>query len=304
MDQERHNFPWNGSYTESCSAIAWQKADESGTLLGGTTWAVYGKYDDAASGKNALLTVQDNAFYDKDSADGRFTVEGLKPNATYYIKEVSAGNDYQLNTNVYYVATGDSSATPVNVTQSVTKTDGAYTYGSADMTDGKIVNKKNGHEVSWSKVDADTNKELAGSEWQIQQVKDGAATKSWNVTDNTSKATGVTVNPTSATLDSTNGWKTDLTAAVDPKDALQEVAWTFTDKDGNAADSSTVAVLTRTGNLKTTVTGISSIDATVYVKACSVSNPEVCSALVTIKVKAMSVKDFTVKDSSNRCCSG
>lgn len=300
MDQERHNFPWNGSYTESCSAIAWQKADESGTLLGGTTWAVYGKYDDAASGKNALLTVQDNAFYDKDSADGRFTVEGLKPNATYYIKEVSAGNDYQLNTNVYYVATGNSSATPVNDAHSVTKTDGAYTYGKADMTDGKIVNKKNGHEVSWSKVDADTNKELAGSQWQIQQVKDGAATKSWNVTDNTSKATGVTVNPTSATLDSTNGWKTDLTAAVDPKDALQEVAWTFTDKDGNAVDSSTVAVLTRTGNLKTTVIGISSIDTTVYVKACSVSNPEVCSALVTIKVKAMSVKDFTVKDSSNR----
>lgn len=72
----------------------------------------------------------------RTSADGRFTVEGLKPNATYY-QEVSAGNDYQLNTNVYYVATGDSSATPVNVTQSVTKTDGAYTYGSADMTDGK-----------------------------------------------------------------------------------------------------------------------------------------------------------------------
>ena len=280
MDQERHNFPWNGSYTESCSAIAWQKADESGTLLGGTTWAVYGKYDDAASGRNALLTVQDNAFYDKDSADGRFTVEGLKPNATYYIKEVSAGNDYQLNTNVYYVATGDSSATPANDARSVTKTDGTYTYGEADMTDGKIVNKKNGHEVSWSKVDAVTNKELAGSQWQIQQVKDGAATKSWNVTDNTSKATGVTVNPT---------------AAVDPKDALQEVAWTFTDEDGNAVDSSTVAVLTRTGNLKTTVTGISSIDTTVYVKACSVSNPEVCSALVTIKVKAMSVKD-----SSNR----
>ena len=295
MDQERHNFPWNGSYTESCSAIAWQKADESGTLLGGTTWAVYGKYDDAASGRNALLTVQDNAFYDKDSADGRFTVEGLKPNATYYIKEVSAGNDYQLNTNVYYVATGDSSATPANDARSVTKTDGTYTYGEANMTDGKIVNKKNGHEVSWSKVDAVTNKELAGSQWQIQQVKDGAATKSWNVTDNTSKATGVTVNPTSATLDSTNGWKTDLTAAVDPKDALQEVAWTFTDEDGNAVDSSTVAVLTRTGNLKTTVTGISSIDTTVYVKACSVSNPEVCSALVTIKVKAMSVKD-----SSNR----
>lgn len=295
MDQERHNFPWNGSYTESCSAIAWQKADESGTLLGGTTWAVYGKYDDAASGRNALLTVQDNAFYDKDSADGRFTVEGLKPNATYYIKEVSAGNDYQLNTNVYYVATGDSSATPANDARSVTKTDGTYTYGEADMTDGKIVNKKNGHEVSWSKVDAVTNKELAGSQWQIQQVKDGAATKSWNVTDNTSKATGVTVNPTSATLASTNGWKTDLTAAVDPKDALQEVAWTFTDEDGNAVNSSTVAVLTRTGNLKTTVTGISSIDTTVYVKACSVSNPEVCSALVTIKVKAMSVKD-----SSNR----
>lgn len=300
MDQERHNFPWNGSYTESCSAIAWQKADESGALLGGTTWAVYGKYDDAASGTNALLTVQDNAFYDKDSSDGRFTVEGLKPNATYYIKEVSAGNDYQLNTNVYYVATGESSTTPVNVTQSVTKTDGSYTYGSADMTDGKIVNKKNGHEVSWSKVDADTNKELAGSEWQIQQVKDGAAAKSWNVADNTSEATGVTVNPTSATLDSANEWKTDLTAAVDPKDALQEVAWTFTDEGGKAVDSSTAAVLARTGNLETTVTGISSTDTTVYVKACSVSNPEVCSARVTITVKAMSVTNLSVKDSSNQ----
>lgn len=304
MDQERHNFPWNGSYTESCSAIAWQKVDESGTLLGGTTWAVYGKYDDAASGTNALLTVQDNAFYDKDFADGKFTVEGLKPKATYYIKEVSAGSDYQLNTNVYYVETGESSTTPVNVTQSVTKTDGSYTYGSADMTNGKIVNKKNGHEVSWSKVDADTNKELAGSEWQIQQVKDESGAdvsgKSWNVADNTSKATGVTVDPTSATLDSANGWKTDLTAAVNPRNALQEVAWTFTDEDGDAADSSTAAVLTRTGDLKTTVTGISSTDNTVYVKACSVSNPEVCSVPVTITVKAMSVKDFSVKDSSNQ----
>lgn len=306
MDQERHNFPWNGSYTESCSAIAWQKADESGTLLGGTTWAVYGKYDDAASGTNALLTVQDNAFYDKDSADGRFTVEGLKPNATYYIKEVSAGNDYQLNTNVYYVATGESSTTPVSVEHSATKNaDGTIdTTGTADMANGKIVNKKNGHEVSWSKVDADTNKELAGSEWQIQQVKDesgaGVSGKSWNVADNTSKATGVTVDPTSATLDSANGWKTDLTAAVNPRNALQEVAWTFTDEDGDAADSSTAAVLTRTGDLETTVTGISSTDNTVYVKACSVSNPEVCSVPVTITVKAMSVKDFSVKDSSNQ----
>lgn len=87
-----------------------------------------------------------------------------------------------------------------------------------------------------------------------------------------------------------------------PKDALQEVAWTFTDKDGNAVDSSTVAVLACTGNLKTTVTGISSIDTTVYVKACSVSNPEVCSALVAIKVKAMSVGRFHRHDSSEPDC--
>ena len=302
MDQERHNFPWNGSYTESCSAIAWKKADESGALLGGTTWAVYGKYDDAANRTNALLTVQDNAFYDKDSADGQFTVEGLKPNATYYIKEVSAGNDYQLNTNIYYVATGESSTTPVSVEHSATKnTDGTIdTTGTADMINGDIVNKKNGHEVSWSKVDADTNKELAGSKWQIQQVKDGAAAKSWNVADNTSEATGVTVTPTSTTLDSTNEWKTDLTAAVEPKDALQEVTWTFTDEDGNAVNSSTAAVLARTDNLKATVTGISGTNTTVYVKACSVSNPEVCSDPVTITVKAMSVQHFIVTDSLSK----
>lgn len=32
MDQERHNLPWNGSYSTSCAAIAWDKVDDTADL--------------------------------------------------------------------------------------------------------------------------------------------------------------------------------------------------------------------------------------------------------------------------------
>lgn len=60
MDQERHNLPWNGSYSTSCAAIAWNKVDDTAghNALGGTSWTVYGKKDDAVNGTNALATMQ------------------------------------------------------------------------------------------------------------------------------------------------------------------------------------------------------------------------------------------------------
>ncbi|WP_152600624.1 SpaA isopeptide-forming pilin-related protein, partial [Bifidobacterium biavatii] len=311
MDQERHNFPWNGSYTESCSAIAWNKSDENGTALAGTTWAVYGKYDDAVNGQNALYTaVKDNDFADKDQAAGAFKIEGLKPNARYFIKEVATGDsDYQLNTNIYYAATGDASDTAVKVTQSVTKdASGNLVFGDADIytdqtdnTKKSIINKSAGHEVAWKKTaEGDsTYKPLAGSAWQIAAKDSSDKTKVWNVEDNVNAATGVTVTSTSTELNATNSYKATLTAKVDPTEAMQHVTWTFTEASGNPKTDETAAVLSQTDNLRADVIGTSDKDATVYVKACSVSNPDVCSSVVTITVKAANVTSFTVKDSGN-----
>ncbi|MBT1161461.1 choice-of-anchor A family protein [Bifidobacterium sp. SO1] len=311
MDQERHNFPWNGSYTEACSAIAWNKSDENGNALSGTTWAVYGKYEDAVAGTNALYTaVKDNDFADKDQAGGAFKIEGLKPNATYFIKEVATGdNSYQLNTNIYYAATGDASDTAVKVTQSVTKdASGNLVFGDADIytdqtdnTKKSIINKSAGHEVSWKKTaEGDsTYKPLAGSAWQIAAKDSTDKTKVWNVEDNVNAATSVTVAPESTTLDSTNGYKTELTATVNPAEAMQEVDWTFTYANGTPKTDESAAVLSQTSDLRADVIGTSDKDATVHVKACSVSNPDVCSSVVTITVKAANVTSFTVKDNGN-----
>ena len=42
MDQERHNFPWSGSYTPDGSAVAWSKVDAANgnTSLPGSSWTI------------------------------------------------------------------------------------------------------------------------------------------------------------------------------------------------------------------------------------------------------------------------
>ncbi|MBT1170804.1 choice-of-anchor A family protein [Bifidobacterium sp. SO4] len=301
MDQERHNFPWNGQTTTECAAIAWQKSDESGNGLAGTTWAIYGTYDDAANGENALYAaLKDDDFADKDTATkGGFKVEGLKPNATYYIKEVATGDDsqYQLNTNIYTATTGEANTT-AGVTQSVTMgADGTLAFGKADMTDdGKIVNKAAGHEVAWKKIaDGDAKgTPLAGSAWQISKQDDTTGTQVWNVADNVNAATSVSIVASAYTLDTSNQYKATLTANVAPAEAVQNVTWTFTDASGNPIANETDAVLSQTSDLRADLIGTATADTTVYVKACSVSNPDVCSQPATITVKAANVTNFAI----------
>ena len=64
MDQERHNFPWSGSYTPDGSAIAWSKVDaaDGKTPLSGSSWAIYGSVKDAVAGENAIVTVTDDGL--------------------------------------------------------------------------------------------------------------------------------------------------------------------------------------------------------------------------------------------------
>lgn len=188
MDQERHNLPWNGSYSTSCAAIKWDKVDAAGTALKGTSWTVYGTKDNAVSGTNPITTVADGGRNDADNADnGSVTLGSLAKNATYYVRESGTGSSqYALNTNIYRIVTQDS-------TDTVSTIDKVYTAAGAEITDdtakqlhnGAIVNVSAGTSIAWSKVDAeDQNALLAGSTWEL--TKKGNPDQSWTITDDDS----------------------------------------------------------------------------------------------------------------------
>lgn len=188
MDQERHNLPWNGSYSTSCAAIKWDKVDAEGTALKGTSWTVYGTKDNAVIGTNPITTVADGGWNDADNADnGSVTLGSLAKNATYYVRESGTGSSqYALNTNIYRIVTQDS-------TDTVSTIDKVYTAAGAEITDdtakqlhnGAIVNVSAGTSIAWSKVDAeDQNALLAGSTWEL--TKKGNPGQSWTITDDDS----------------------------------------------------------------------------------------------------------------------
>lgn len=307
MDQERHNFPWNGSFTSSCAAISWKKSDEKGNLLKASTWGVYPTYADAKDGTNALMTVSDDSFFDKDhgtdGSNGSFKITGLAKNARYYIKEIGAPEGYATNANIYYAATGDSTDT-VAVVNSV---DENGNLGEADIfkgTDGTvaIINHPSGHEVAWKKVSEDdaAGTPLAGSAWQISQVSDDTInTKIWNVIDNTNAAEKVSVSPTEITLNADDNYRSTLTASVEPTAALQHVDWYFSDADGgNRIKQNDRVVLSNVTKTTADIVSASTEDATEYVVACSTSTPNVCSNVVKVNVKAANVT-LDVKDEKN-----
>lgn len=188
MDQERHNLPWNGSYSTSCAAIKWDKVDAEGTALKGTSWTVYGTKDNAVIGTNPITTVADGGWNDADDADnGSVTLGSLAKNATYYVRENGTGSSqYALNTNIYRIITHDS-------TDTVSTIDKVYDAAGTEITDdtakqlnnGAIVNKNSGTSIAWSKVDgSDQNTLLAGSTWEL--TKKGDPDQSWTITDDDS----------------------------------------------------------------------------------------------------------------------
>lgn len=188
MDQERHNLPWNGSYSTSCAAIKWDKVDAEGTALKGTSWTVYGTKDNAVIGTNPITTVADGGWNDADDADnGSVTLGSLAKNATYYVRESGTGSSqYALNTNIYRIITHDS-------TDTVSTIDKVYDAAGTEITDdtakqlnnGAIVNKNSGTSIAWSKVDgSDQNTLLAGSTWEL--TKKGDPNQSWTITDDDS----------------------------------------------------------------------------------------------------------------------
>lgn len=203
MDQERHNFPWSGSYTPDGSSIAWSKVDaaDGTTLLPGSSWTIYGTVDDAKNGKNPIVTVTDGAANDYASTDGELQFNYLNQKAnpsteisdsnpafTYYIKEVTAPEGYQVSDKIYY-ATMKNAGETVNYIQGYVDTDGTRHPFDSSNTTGAIPNTKITGTVSWAKVaEDDTEHKLPGSEWKLTKKKDadGTADQSWTVIDQVS----------------------------------------------------------------------------------------------------------------------
>lgn len=226
MDQERHNLPWNGSYSTSCAAIKWDKVDAEGTALKGTSWTVYGTKDNAVIGTTPITTVADGGWNDADDADnGSVTLGSLAKNATYYVRESGTGSSqYALNTNIYRIITHDS-------TDTVSTIDKVYDAAGTEITDdtakqlnnGAIVNKNSGTSIAWSKVDgSDQNTLLAGSTWEL--TKKGDPDQSWTITDDDSDSEiakiVVKINGTEA-----NSWNFTNSTPV-------SISYVAVDKDG------------------------------------------------------------------------
>ena len=235
MDQERHNLPWNGSYSTSCAAIKWDKVDAEGTALKGTSWTVYGTKDNAVIGTNPITTVADGGWNDADDADnGSVTLGSLAKNATYYVRESGTGSSqYALNTNIYRIITHDS-------TDTVSTIDKVYDAAGTEITDdtakqlnnGAIVNKNSGTSIAWSKVDGtDGSTLLAGSTWEL--TKKGDPDQSWTITDDDSgsEVAGikVTVNGQEVTswrfTNSTPASITYVAVDKDGKELATKVQW-------------------------------------------------------------------------------
>lgn len=202
MDQERHNFPWSGSYTPDGSAIAWSKVDaaDGTTLLPGSSWAIYGSVEDAVAGNsnNAIVTVTDGDANDYDSDDGELQFNYLNQKAKigdsndkdyfkYYIREVKAPAGYQKSDTIYY-ATMNNTGEQVNYVQGyVDTTNNNLLVPFKNNSTGAIPNARITGTVSWTKVAEDDTKHtpLPGSEWKLTKKKDadGTADQSWTVID-------------------------------------------------------------------------------------------------------------------------
>lgn len=202
MDQERHNFPWSGSYTPDGSAIAWSKVDaaDGKTPLSGSSWAIYGSVKDAVAGENAIVTVTDDGANDYASGDGKLQfnylnqkadltaeISDMNPAFTYYIKEVTAPEGYQKSDTIYY-ATMNNTGEQVNYVQGyVDTTNNNLLVPFKNNSTGAIPNARITGTVSWTKVAEDDTKHtpLPGSEWKLTKKKDadGTADQSWTVID-------------------------------------------------------------------------------------------------------------------------
>lgn len=269
MDQERHNLPWNGSYSTSCAAIAWNKVDDTAehNPLGGTSWTVYGKKDDAVNGTNALAAITDDGWNDDADAKGSFQLGNLAKNGTYFLKESGTVEGYAQNTNIYQINTGDTTEAAKKIVH-VFNSNGIEIAGDTDklLTGGKIVNKKTGSSITWQKVDGtDNNTLLAGSTWTLSRMNGNTAEQSWNITDDQSgtEVKSITIKDangravtsgTTITFESNNSQKFTATAYDQQNQVITGAKLTWSSNNATVASVDQNGTVTPTGNGDATIT--------------------------------------------------
>ena len=269
MDQERHNLPWNGSYSTSCAAIAWDKVDDTAghNALGGTSWTVYGKKEDAVNGTNALATIADGGWNDDADAEGSIQLGNLAKNGTYFLKESGTAEGYAQNTNIYQINTGGTTDAAKNIVHVFNST-GIEITAEADklLTDGKIINKKTGSAIEWQKVDGtDNNTLLAGSTWTLSKMNGNTAEQSWNITDDQSgtEVKGITItdangnvvaSDTTITFEGNNSQTFTATAYDQQNQVITGAKLTWSSNNATVASVDQNGTVTPTGDGNTTIT--------------------------------------------------
>ena len=270
MDQERHNLPWNGSYSTSCAAIAWNKVDDTAghNALGGTSWTVYGKKEDAVYGTNALATIADGGWNDDADAEGSFQLGNLAKNGTYFLKESGTAEGYAQNTNIYQINTGSSTTEAATNISNVFDSAGGPISTDADklLTDGKIINKKTGSAIEWQKVDGTDNSTLlAGSTWTLSKMNGNTTEQSWNITDDQSgtEVKSITItdannkavtSDTTITFEDNNSQTFTATAYDQQNQVITGVKLTWSSNNATVASVDQNGTVTPTGNGKATIT--------------------------------------------------
>lgn len=197
MDQERHNFPWSGSYTPDGSSIAWSKVDAADrtTPLAGSEWAIYASENDAKNKQNSIVSIVDNGMNDFDPTVGTIQFNYLNQKAnignpdnkdyfTYYIRETKAPEGYELSNEIYtskMFHTGDE----LNLVGNVDTSGNENSKPQSAIPNAKITGT-----VSWTKVAEDDSSKtpLKGSEWKLAKLgaDDSIEEKSWTVSDRVS----------------------------------------------------------------------------------------------------------------------
>ena len=270
MDQERHNLPWNGSYSTSCAAIAWNKVDDTAghNALGGTSWTVYGKKEDAVNGTNALATIADGGWNDDADAEGSFQLGNLAKNGTYFLKESGTAEGYAQNTNIYQINTGNSTTEAATTIANVFDSAGSAISTDADklLTDGKIINKKTGSAIEWQKVDGTDNSTLlAGSTWTLSKMNGNTAEQSWNITDDqsgtevksitiTDASGNVVASDTTITFEDNNSQTFTATAYDQQNQVITGAKLTWSSNNATVASVDQNGTVTPTGNGDATIT--------------------------------------------------
>ena len=267
MDQERHNLPWNGSYSTSCAAIAWNKVDDTAghKALGGTSWTVYGKKEDAVHGTNALATIADGGWNDDADAEGSFQLGNLDKNGTYFLKESGTAEGYAQNTNIYQINTGSSTTEAATNISNVFDSAGGAISTDADklLTDGKIINKKTGSAIEWQKVDGTDNSTLlAGSTWMLSKMNGNTTEQSWNITDDQSGTEVKSVKifdannneVVSASFTNSTAQRFHAVAYDQNGTPIDNAKLTWSSADSAVAAVSENGLVTPTGNGNTTIT--------------------------------------------------